>query len=108
MTTEEKSEWIRQLKNSVDDLSSYLTITPLPKDAIDIRWRLEVEKMALAFLTDEPAAFPDGWRLVPVEPTVEMINAAQSSTAWDKVEFWDGFYDDKAAYQAMLAAAAAP
>lgn len=39
---------------------------------------------------------PDGWQLVPVEPTIEMVQAATHSSV--------GF-GTRAAYQAMLAAA---
>ena len=39
---------------------------------------------------------PDGWQLVPVEPTIEMVQAATHSTV--------GF-GTRAAYRAMLAAA---
>lgn len=39
---------------------------------------------------------PDGWKLVPVEPTIEMVQAATHSAV--------GF-GTRAAYQAMLAAA---
>lgn len=42
---------------------------------------------------------PDGWQLVPVEPTVEMVKAATHSAV--------GF-GTRAAYQAMLAAAPKP
>jgi len=39
---------------------------------------VEVFRIALAALTDEPAAsrVPDGWKLVPINSTQEMINAA--------------------------------
>ena len=39
---------------------------------------------------------PEGWQLVPVEPTIEMVQAATHSSV--------GF-GTRAAYQAMLAAA---
>ena len=42
---------------------------------------------------------PEGWRLVPAEPTIEMVQAATHSAV--------GF-GTRAAYQAMLAAAPKP
>ena len=48
-----------------------------------------------AVLAKQPLA-PDGWQLVPVEPTIEMVTAATHSAV--------GF-GTRAAYQAMLAAA---
>ena len=42
---------------------------------------------------------PDGWQLVPVKPTLEMVQAATNSAV--------GF-GTRAAYQAMLAAAPKP
>ena len=44
-------------------------------------------------------AVPDGWQLVPVEPTIEMVQAATHKSV--------GF-GTRAAYQAMLAAATKP
>ena len=44
-------------------------------------------------------AVPEGWQLVPVEPTIEMVQAATHSAV--------GF-GTRAAYQAMLAAAPKP
>ncbi|MCP1440476.1 hypothetical protein J3D56_003912 [Erwinia persicina] len=98
MTTEEKARLINLCESSILAHQQY-------GDESDEK---KVYQIALTSLTAEPVAVPEGWRLVPLEPTVEMINAAQSSTAWDRVDFWEGFYDDKAAYQAMLAAAPTP
>lgn len=39
---------------------------------------------------------PEGWKLVPVEPTIEMVQAATHKSVW---------FGTRAAYQAMLAAA---
>ena len=43
----------------------------------------------------------DGWQLVPVEPTIEMVNSGHA--AWSDGE--DDFESFAMAYQAMLAAA---
>jgi hypothetical protein len=79
LTQEERKEWIRQLSNSVDDLNAYLTIKPEPKDAEEIRWRLTVQELALAALTAEPVAVPEGWKLVPVEPTMGQLIAGRKA-----------------------------
>ncbi len=65
----------------------------------DWRWpdSVEAEQCQIEWLyTAQPApAVPDGWKLVPVEPTEEMLRAAYRES---------GVYSAKA-YRAMLAAA---
>lgn len=52
----------------------------------------------------EPANVPKGWRLVPIEPTEEMVDAAWESDAADYVGEHKRIYNVSAAYSAMLAA----
>lgn len=47
-------------------------------------------------MTEEQVAVPEGWQLVPVEPTWEMVQAATHSSV---------AFGTKASYKAMLAAA---
>src|SRR5688500_11638275 len=48
---------------------------------------------------------PNGWKLVPVEPTPEMAIAADKA---DNAVFEDSYAEYRAIYQAMLAAADPP
>lgn len=58
MTNEDRQELARQLKNSIDDLTSYLKIIPLPVDSEDIKWRINIESLALSALTAQPVKLP--------------------------------------------------
>ena len=53
--------------------------------------------MLAAEPVSQPYTLPDGWKLVPVEPTEKMINARLSEVA-----NWRGHVEG---YKAMLAAA---
>ena len=57
---------------------------------------LAEEAVRAKHFPDAAKMAPDGWQLVPVEPTIEMVTAATHSSV--------GF-GTRAAYQAMLAAA---
>ena len=72
------------------------------------RWGTEEEVIAAWNRRTPPAAVPDGWVMVPKEPTPEMCNAAlkeisditvrsKKAAAWDAVR----------AYRAMISAAPA-
>ena len=53
----------------------------------------------------------EGWRLVPVEPAVEMLNAAVDATGAGSGMSWNGMSPQslfERGYRAMLAAAPAP
>lgn len=58
-------------------------------------YMVKLMEAALAALTSEPVAVPEGWKLVPVELTEEMW------VAWQRMR--NVYVDDK--YRAMLAAA---
>ena len=51
---------------------------------------------------------PDGWKLVPVEPTRQMCDAFDKSSAWEDVEFWEGRFNLASGWEAMLASAPSP
>lgn len=53
-------------------------------------------------------AVPDGWQLVPVEPTREMCDAFDKSSAWEDVDFWEGSFDLVSGWEAMLSVAPSP
>lgn len=53
-------------------------------------------------------AVPDGWQLVPVEPTREMCDAFDKSSAWENVDFWEGSFDLVSGWEAMLSVAPSP
>lgn len=57
----------------------------------------EEAQAVVAAIPPEPAGVPEGWRLVPVEPTPEMLGAG--------LRHVDGWASMPAAYRAMLAAA---
>ena len=60
-----------------------------------------------ASLTASAVVIPNGWKLVPDEPTQEMLDAPAAAIAGRAL---DTFYDDQmaAVYRAMLAAAPQP
>lgn len=62
----------------------------------------------LAGASPVPAAIPEGWQLVPIEPTPEMMRAAWSTAneLWNTPEADDPLPGHQ--YRAMLAAAPAP
>jgi len=51
--SEHKKDLARQLRNSIDDLTSYVAIEPTPKDAVDYLWTIEVQKLALNQLEEQ-------------------------------------------------------
>lgn len=71
-------------------------------DADDIATLCE----AAALLEAQPAAVPDGYALVPVEPTPEMRKAGIMVAKMDVTGAW--VTDAEDAYRAMLAAAPNP
>lgn len=70
----------------------------MPRDAVDALNELrELRKQ-------QAAGVPDGWKLVPVEPAWEMLNACAAD--WQaRGMFGLDTLDARAAYSAMLAAA---
>lgn len=81
------------------------------KDAI-AEWNT---RAALAAASAQPVAVPDGWQMVPVDPTKEMKAAAvkfangpavYKAVAAAALEIEEGIYGE--AYEAMLAAAPQP
>ena len=70
-------------------------IVELLQDALE----LADEAVRAKHFPDAAKMVPDGWQLVPVEPTIEMVQAATHSAV--------GF-GTRAAYRAMLAAAPKP
>lgn len=58
MTEQEKQELARQLKDNIDDLSTYLAAHPNSMDACDVRWRIKVGSIALASLTAQSVKLP--------------------------------------------------
>lgn len=59
----------------------------------------------------EPAAIPDGWKLVPIEPTEAMLSDVDEEVGGHcySCSAWSASWDDcKRVYAAMLAAAPTP
>ena len=71
------------------------------KRIVELQDALELadEAVRAKHFPDAAKMVPDGWQLVPVEPTIEMVQAATHSAV--------GF-GTRAAYRAMLAAAPKP
>lgn len=65
-----------------------------PGDMVEIMERLLAQPVSSGYTFNSPV-IPDGWKLVPVEPTEDMLRAAYRES---------GVYSAKA-YRAMLAAA---
>lgn len=59
MNDQERQDLLRQLSNSISDLTAYVNMKPEPKDAEDYRWTIKVQEIALAALTAEPVKVPD-------------------------------------------------
>ena len=88
-----------------EDLNELLSKHPSPEAAIQYNERITGLQDALELAGETVWAkhvpytgkiVPDGWQLVPIEPTIEMIQAATHNSV--------GF-GTRAAYKAMLAAA---
>ena len=64
-----------------------------PPDGGDVSLSEQVRRMREALNAARALAEPEGWKLVPVEPTVEMLQAAQdaeTSTGWGQAaECWE-------------------
>ncbi|MEK6418462.1 MAG: hypothetical protein V4801_02580 [Burkholderia gladioli] len=73
---------------------------------LQLTWGEDRRAEVLSTLLTAPrAAVPAGWKLVPIEPTEEMIDAAR----WEAKNWSDGFPNHDAGYRVMLdAAPAAP
>ncbi|WP_275553686.1 hypothetical protein [Mixta sp. Marseille-Q2659] len=52
MNNQERQALIRQLRDSISDLTAYVNMKPEPKDAEDYRWTIKVQEIALAALTE--------------------------------------------------------
>lgn len=61
LTNEERQALIRQLRDSISDLTAYVNMKPEPKDAEDYRWTIKIQEIALAALTAEPVAVRYRW-----------------------------------------------
>lgn len=96
-------------RQAVDDqLVGYMTTTQdfaTPKEAVD--WLVKTTgEAAIACMGGVPAAAPEGWVMVPKEPTEEMAYRGGEATA-GRIE-WDDAPDDapdelaRAIYRAML------
>lgn len=59
-------------------------------------------------VAQEPVAIPDGWQLVPKEPTIEMLKAADLTVLTDEEIHHGPFELSKAEWTAMLAASPQP
>jgi hypothetical protein len=88
--TAPSSDWNRRIRDSVDSL---LAQAGMAEDC-SVRHQLACMNF------DAPAqpTVPQGWKLVPIEPTEEMALAAEKAT-------WIGTPNAKFAYRAMLSAA---
>lgn len=108
-----------------DAIRAYLTSATPPDVAglierLDVRWEAtdeptarkinrfirERKEAATALLLSAGGGVPDGWKLVPVEPTPEMLGAfwRQKNCGTQEVGERDQHTDDYSAYRAMLAA----
>jgi len=70
-------------------------------------WDFAHALMAAAPTGKQSLQVPEGYKLVPVEPTPEMINAGRICPMPTDIE-WDEDEDYSAVYRAMLAAAPTP
>lgn len=70
--------------------------------------RVQREATVNVYAAPQPAQVPDGWRLVPVEPTDDMCEAAWDSDAADYVGEHKRIHSASMAYKAMLSAAPQP
>jgi hypothetical protein len=86
----------------ITDYHGYLMVRPVPKDFDEFITRLA--KLVELQRQRERQAVPDGWKLVPVEPTQAMCQAGQN-----KASEWPKFpLRINPIYQAMLSAAPSP
>lgn len=92
MTPHQMALRIVELEDGVAEIVGQ-AVTEHNKRITELQDALELAEEAVR--AKQPEA-PDGWQLVPVDPTIEMVRAATHSSV--------GF-GTRAAYQAMLAAA---
>ena len=114
MNTEQKQALSTQISDAINDLKSYAAESfSNEQDFTDVMWRLKVYQIALDTLTAQDELVPDGWKLVPVEPTEEMIidgfesrpdESFSEPAVWKKYSQMSGC--QQAAYKAQLCWAA--
>lgn len=87
------------------DMVDYFTEAGLPEDLLE-RYR----SVELAALSAPPAAgVPEGWKLVPMEPTAEMVQAALDKPAFDALgDLLPWSHITRTSYAAMLDASPTP
>jgi len=83
------------------DIRALLALqAPSDPEAASLRMRIEeLENSSIAYAAGQASKVPEGWKLVPVEPTYEMKKAA-----WDDYES-DSHTGVESWWKAMLAAA---
>jgi hypothetical protein len=101
---------VAQMREALQSI--YSIASGLPRS----RASTEVFRIAGAALAAGPAdAVPDGWKLVPVEPTVKMVDAAgeiivreYGESDWEEAKDMAEGLNPNPIYKAMLAAAPEP
>jgi len=99
MTTEEKAALVEYAKKKIESLRFCLKQTAFESVRGHLEPELMMAEIALDALTTDPVAAPKGWKLVPVEPTQEMVDAHMNGVASG------GF---QCGYRAMIAASPTP
>lgn len=73
MTTEEKAALVEFTKKKIESLRFCLKQTAFESVRGHLEPELLMAEVALSAMTAEPVAAPEGWKIVPVEPTEEML-----------------------------------
>lgn len=95
-------EIIGEMARALALIDGALDIDPEDSGGVDITLDAIEELKAKALAAAAPVAAPDGWKLVPIEPTPEM------QAAWDKAPFDEDIDEEfRSAYRAMIEAAPA-
>jgi len=74
-----------------------------PESTISNSADIAIDEASQSFVNSPE--IPDGYALVPIDPTAEMCKAFDYSNAWKEVDFWEGSFDLASGWRAMLAAA---
>lgn len=97
---EQQARRIAELEGALSACMPYMKYPRTEPAALVTVHKKAIERARAALASAAPLAVPDGWALVPIEPTPEM------QTAWDKAPFYEDIDEEfRSAYRAMIEAA---
>ena len=101
---DDRKRIVSAMQSMRDRLGGFLAKTYGDNFDGDIDTMLEAVNFMKAVRIEKPAAVPDGYTRVPVEPTEAMLDAGHAA-AWRRIPSCFDMTDAEIVYRAMLAAA---